>query len=464
MKKVLCFLFALVILITSLTVVAGKSLFDESENITYRLVDEWGDRQYLSGITADIDYSYYTILNWDAEFSPAGESKATLTFDRWNKSSVTYYHSGLSSVMFGIHDLKFMNKDLKAELDALKAEAKNPGDIRTKNLKMKDYFEYYPVNIGLYLGDISVDWQSGRGFDYPGKYNFYGITAERGQGFIDAVNSFFKIPVSDDAVIETTVYTGDGGSHSWHTSHENAFDFYFYGAVFSDTVYFTFSNELSSSDNEKRLVVDTSLIKGGYGIYAFPYTSDDINYEALDTVYSIPADSTVKALFHDETRNELYLALYEKDRYVLHIIDRETMTDITVIDLFELTTDAYVRVDQYEDFFVFIKNETEFTIVKRENEDFSKAFSGEMPDETVADRDYFTHRSKFAFDGERLVALTVERSGDEEIKIMSIQPDIMVFTDEGVQYYGKWVCSLGNPVTYRVIDDVTVDKFSVRIE
>ena len=463
MKKVLCFLFALVILLTSLTVFVGKSLFDESENVTYRLVDEWGDRQYLSGVTADFDFSYYTILNWNSEFSPTGESKSTLTFDRWNKSSEGYRYNGLSSSGFGIHDLKFMNNELNTALDELKAEAVNPGDIRTRTFMLRDYFEYYPIWFGLDLNDISIYWESGRGFDSAGKYNFSGITPSRGQAVTDTVSDYFRIPVTDDASITTTVHAGDRNSFSWRTSSKNEFDFFFYDAVFSDTVYFSFSNVLSTSDNGETELADTSLIPGGYGIYALPYSENDINYEALDTVYSVSSDSTVKALFHDEKRNELYLSLYENGRYTLHIIDRETMTDIAVFDLFECETGAYVRVAQYDDFFVFIKNETEFVIVKRENEVYSKAFSGVMPAEYVADRDYFHYNSKLAFDGERLVVLTVEGAGDEEIKIMSIQPDIMVFTEDGVQYYGKWVCSLGNPVTGVVIEDIRADAYSIRI-
>ena len=66
-----------------------------------------------------------------------------------------------------------------------------------------------------------------------------------------------------------------------------------------------------------------------------------------------------------------------------------------------------------------------------------------MPAEYVADRDYFSYYSTFDFDGERLAVFGIEEPFREELRILSIQPDIMIFTEDGIQYYGKWGCSLG---------------------
>ena len=99
MKKVLGFLCALLILITSLTVYVGADLYGERENVTFRLVDEWGDRSFLEGVTTHSQYSYYGLLNWDVDFAPfENEVNAGMTFRKTgrNVESTPYYGFGTS--------------------------------------------------------------------------------------------------------------------------------------------------------------------------------------------------------------------------------------------------------------------------------------------------------------------------------------------------------------------------------
>ena len=141
------------------------------------------------------------------------------------------------------------------------------------------------------------------------------------------------------------------------------------------------------------------------------------------------------------------------------------MTDISVVELFDFYEDEYVSVNQNEDFFVFIKNSVDFNVVKRNDDGkYESALTGAMPPEIIADRDYFSGNSRFAFDGERLVVLVIEEPGYEEICVLTIQPDVMVFTEDGLQYYCKWLCSLGEPAVrwpqfvYKKSDSVRINN------
>ena len=450
MKKVLCFLCALLILITSLTVYVGAALHGESENVTFRLVDEGGDSSYLSGITTHSSYNHYGLLNWDVDFAPfENEVNAGMTFRKtgYNVENEPYYGFGASMLAFS--EYRYFSEKLNEAIENLKAEDAKPGDIKVLKAKMTDYFEYYPVNFVLDLPEMSVSWVSGSSFSgRGGYYSFYGLTPSRGDGLVKAINDYLKIPVRENESFEIKLHWGDNGSYSLNCNRRNFFDFEFYNAVFSDTLYFTFSNEIYFSTVGTRYLCDTSEIPGGYGIYALPYGEGEIKYDEITTVYSVPADCVVQSLSCDEEKNVLYLTVHENDRYVLHVIDRATMTDISVIDIFSFTCDDFARVYVYDDFLVFIKNDTDFCIVKRNSDGtYGFAFSGAMPAEYVADRDYFSYYSTFAFDGERFVVFTSEVPNVEEISIMSIQPDIMVFTEDGVQYYAKWTCSLGSPLS-----------------
>ena len=123
------------------------------------------------------------------------------------------------------------------------------------------------------------------------------------------------------------------------------------------------------------------------------------------------------------------------------------MTDKTVIELFDFTCDDFVRVSQNEDFFVFIKNDIDFNVVSSDDDGkWKSALTGTMPAGSSVHREYFSYDSSFAFDGERLVVWVFEQPGMEDTQILSLQPDVMVFTENGLQYYCKWLCSLGDPV------------------
>ncbi len=466
MKRVLCFLLVLVVLSTSLIAVTGYSLIKESDNVTFTAIDEWGDRRFLEGVTAEMSFTYHDKINWDVEFTPFKETKTEYDYVTFYPlSRQGDYHYYISTTMIDLLDLKNENPELNQVVEDLKAEAKNPGDIRTAKIKFCDYFEYYPVNMNIYLPGITIDWDSRSGIDSKGEYVFSGISPLRGQGVINALNEFLRIPVKENDVREITVHANDHG-FSYRMSQEKSFDFMFYYVRTDDCIYLTFENEINTGHEEVRELVDTSLIPGGYGIYALPYGENDIKYEELKTVYSIPSDATVESLSVDEERKEIYLGLHENEKYILHVIDMATMTDKTVIELFDFTYEDFTRVSQYEDFFVFIKNVVDFNVVAiNEDGKWESALTGTMPPETVADRDYFSYRSKFGFDGERLVVWVMEDPGSEEIKILSLQPDVMVFTKDGLQYYCKWLCSLGDPIVkaYRW-ESVSTKDWKITVE
>lgn len=448
MKRVLCFLLVLVVLSTSLVAVTGYSLIKESDNVTFTVIDEWGDRRYIEGVTAEMQFTHNYRLNWNVEFSPLGEAKTEYWYNNLSTNmGESYAYYGICNTSYGLLDMKNDNEKLKADFENLKNELKNPGDIRRFSLKLKDYYDYYPVNFDFTLGEMSVSWNTSIGFDDVGSYSYSGITPSRGKGLLEALNRYLKIPVHEEDVREIKIHRGDY-AFSYSCSYSGSFDFEFYNVVFSDKLYFTFNNEITKSEEAKRTLVDTTQIPGGYGIYSIPYEENDIKYEEIKTVYSIPSDATVEALFCDEERNELYLTLHENDKYVLHIIDAEAMTDKTVIELFDFHFEEYVRVVQNEDFFVFIKNDVDFIVVERTAEGkYESALTGTMPPETVAERNYFSYYSWFGFDGERLVVLVVENTGYEEQSNMTILPDIMVLTEDGLTYYCKWICSLSTPVS-----------------
>ena len=450
MKRVLCFLLVLVLLGASLLGVTAFSLVKESDNVTFTLIDEWGDRRALQGISAEMSFTLHEKIHWEVKYTPFEKTETEFDYDTFYPLSYknNYHYYGFGTPSIGLLQLKNENEELQQLVDELKAEALENDKRASARINFCDYYEYYPVNLNVSLPGISIDWHNGFGMDEKGKYVFEGISPSRGQGVIDAFNGYFRIPVGESDVREISVLPNNNANFSYQTNREDTFDFLFNTVRTDSHVYFSFENEINTGHEWTRELVDTSLIPGGYGIYSLPYTENDVKYEDIETVYSVPSDATVKALMMDEERQELYLVLYENEKLVLHIIDMSTMTDKSVIELSDFKYGDYLRVSENENYFVFIKNDVDFTVVSINGDGkWETALAGTMPPETIADRDYFSYRSRFGFDGERLVVWVIEAPGTEEIKLLSLQPDVMVFTKDGIQYYGKWLCSLGEPIT-----------------
>lgn len=456
MKRVLSFISVLIILSTSLVTITGYTLAKESDNVTFRIIDEWGDTGLLEGITAEMQFTHHNQLNWTVEFTPSGETKCKYdynTFYNANRNAASYY--GMSYPYIDIFDTK--NALLQEIITNLKTEAKKPGDIKSRKIHFRELYEYYPVNFDLNLPEISISWASGV-FDENGEYIFSGITPSKGQALLNKFNEYFRVPVNENDILELSVHAADNGTFSYRASHRKTFNFVFTNVLSSECIYFTFPNEINTGHEETRELVDTSEIRGGYGIYALPYTGKNIKYEELNTVYRIPGDATAESLSIDTERNELYLGLHENEKFILHIIDMNTMTDKTALELFDFNFHDNIRVEQGEDFFIFIKNDIDYNVVEiTQDGTHESSLSGTIPPETIADKDFFSYNSWFGFNGKRLVVLTIENPGTEEIKLMTIQPDIMIFTKDGLSYYGKWICSLSDPVSNWGMSFVTLN-------
>ncbi len=449
MKRVLCFLLVLVLLGASLLGVTAFSLIKESDNVNFTLIDERGDRRALQGISAQMSFTLHEKLNWEVSFTPFEKTETEydyVTFYPLSYKNNNYYY-GFSTPSLGLLQLKNENAELKQLVEDLREEALENDKRASAKVNFCDYYEYYPVNLNVSLPGISIEWYNGFGMDEKGKYTFEGISPSRGQGVINAFNDYFRIPVGENDVREISVLPNDHGNFSYQTARENTFDFNFYTVRTDSHIYFSFENEINTGHEWTREFVDTSLIPGGYGIYSLPYTENDIKYEELKTVYSVPSDATVEALMTDESRQELYLVLHKNEKLVLHIIDMSTMADKSEIELFDFSFTDYLRVSENEDFFVFIKNDVDFNVVAiNDGGKWESALTGTVPSGSAYVREFLPYRSRFGFDGERLVVWVIDDPGAEEIQLLSLQPDVMVFTKDGLQYYGKWICSLGDPI------------------
>ncbi len=467
MKKLTALLTVLVLLSVFVCTAMAKEMLFQGENVVFKCTASEGDEALLEGVSTDIRFTVGGYINWDVSFSPLGEIEAELSFSKIPEREYYSFAEGLGDSFLDVFDLARRDARLGEYVGDYRNDLAD-GETKTFTVRMSDYFEYYPIRPSLRLGDISIDYDHVYDEsidDFRLDSRFYGISEERGRGFLKALEDFLKIPVYEDDVRIETVEKVSHGSYSFSSDYRNSYSFNFYNAVFDDIFYFTVTNRLPLSDGSGFYTVDTSHIPGGYGIYGVPTAKNDVKYEEMKNVYPIEDGCSVFDFGKlSSAEDVLYLALSRDDKYVIRFIDPKTMTDISELELFSLGFNDAVYFIEYEDFIVFYKNSFDIKVVTRTGEgNFAEVFHTIVPEDNTISWDYFPTQSYCAFDGERLVIFTEEMRQYFDEKDMSLTSEIIVLTENGIGYYGKWETSLGSIVKFYQESTVQFDEYRVKI-
>lgn len=458
MKKTLAFLTAFLILTVSLTAFTAKEIYNQGKTVDFVLTEETGDRSYLEDISVDMEITHSGMLNWNVNFTPFSETSSSLRFHKTEEHFYGYNHYGIDTWYFDSLDLAYINDDIKRVKDDIISNLSDTGDKETLYIRMSDYFDYYPVIPNLYFPGFNLSF-SYSGVDDEAGYSFDGISPERGRGFINKLQSYIKIPPYEDDVRNNTVEKIEQG-YSYSSDFRNNFNFSFQNALFSDMLYFTFDNRIYPTE----IRVDTSEITGGYGIYSVPYTGSDVVYEQMKTEYTVNENSNIVYLNGDTEKDLLYLCLIENGSFIFRVIDRKTMTDVASLDLFSYKEGDIIQYEICEDFFVFHKNNYELKVVKNTDGIYKEVFSYTVPEENNFGWEYFPYESSCAFDGERLMIFTPEREYHFDEPYFSLTHEIIVLTEKGLGYYGKWENSLGETVLHSSESFCRLEKFEISKE
>ncbi len=456
MKKTLAFLLVLILASGSLTVLCGAEINRMSSDVSYRLLEEKGDRAYLEGIKIGTNLHHDRILLWENIFDPSGDTETEISF---KKTGLPYRESkefpGLDFLWYNSDFLMFENEEFAEKIQKAKEELSEISEEITFEFRMADYYDYYPVYFMLNLPDFYINTAPRDGM--VGKQPFYyeSIDQDRAEGFNKKLGSFIKIPVLTDDVrkitVESNFVKNSLVKYSYFTNVNDTFELTAFNAVFSDKCYFSFSNRTQGEANKEGKFVDTSLIPGGYGIYAFSYSANDVNYEEMKNVYPLPADSTVVSLHGDEENSLLYLYLWENGKYIFKVIDENTMTDISEVELFDYSgASDWVYTFTAKDFSLFVKNDFEIKVVERKPDGtYEVRLEYNMPQENEYNWTSFPFGSDYVFDGEKLIVAVPERSiySDDENQ-RSCLLELFIFGNKEILYYGKWDCSLSESTDF----------------
>lgn len=269
-----------------------------------------------------------------------------------------------------------------------------PGEERTYNFVLTDYFDAWPLNIRP-----SAD---------------YYLEGER---LSELFQSYFSIPIPEGTQIKITVErSADGNSGSYYYE-ANLPLMESYAAAQGERAIFALSNSYTASDGpgtDRLIALDGSQIPGGWGIYR--YTPNEAHTDGtIETLWSLPEESIVVDFWGIEDGREFFLLTQEEGQLRLRIFDEEVRL-VQTLDLFSFSeAETYMQVYKGDGFFVPIAYGPRgegycyrFAVVARQPEGWSLAFTGDNWEATHLRHGSFSwahdsrHSLDMAFDGQRL--------------------------------------------------------------
>lgn len=463
MKRAVCVLICLLLLSGISVGIMASVIIPQGKAVEYTLQEENGDRSLLEGVTAEFNLIYNNRLKWDVSFSPLGNTETDLTFDKlYLSSSSVYRYQGLDSYWLSYQNLSTVSSQLRQDIKAVCEYVEEGTEIEYVKINLRDYFEYYPIFFEASFDDISINWQT----DYSennniyGEYRIHGISKERGLGFVDTITEYIKIPVHEDDARKVGITNRDG-RYSYSSYTEFGWNMEFYSVSIDNTVYFTITNNIRNSETGADELIDTSLIPGGYGIYAVSFSENDIDYENIRTVYQIGENKSVLMLYKDEQNKNLFLVLRDNGKLIFRVIDIATMTDVCEVYIGE-TQAEYISCKVSENFVILEDNRRiMYVLEKQADGTYKNALKYEFNEENKMGWYHIPYDYVADFDGERLVLMMLQESMLEE-PLYTSSPVFLVIHKDGRIYEAKYKCSLGD---YTDINGgfITHEKFSISI-
>lgn len=439
MKKMLALMAVLVVLSVGSIGVIGAAVNAEKDQVVFTEKIVRGDPSLAEGITVKTRTHYLNHLFWESTYS-LGNQKQCLTdydFSLAQRFEEGHSHYEGLSLQLGI----WFEADMKeTPVDQLTGVSKafrelydrlEPGEEQSKQIRLKDYYDYYPIAFTLTLpGDGWPD------YDY---FRFNGTPSEEAAKQTALFNDFFKIPVLDSDTLELSIAKPDGKSNVSKTSGFSAFDAYSpdtSSTYTSDKCYFTISDQKANGEK-----IDMSLIPGGYGIYALSYDSADddgksrLYADTLETVYPLDEEVHIFHLTTNAEQNKLLLFTSEQNATYLSVIDIETMKTVQKLQLFEEALEYLPYVWEYEDFLVLQQSENELSVVTLNDDgEYELTFTTSVE----SDYSYFMNYDvTMAFDGKRLVI--ADQLYDTQ---SACDFYVTIYDESGQRFYAEYQSSL----------------------
>lgn len=463
MKKSLC--------IFILTVAAGlcsvllvlRTVDSEKRSVAVSETVLAGDAAAAEGIFVEIGTHWKGQLLWNTVYQPGHVQEADSSFDfsgqgtAWNDrrpwgwgGRTEYVSLDIESVNFGtvyaasgnsnvvIENMPW-NKVLRAAADQTA-----PGETRTVTLRVRDYYNYYPVEMyAVFRGKNGYfpSYCQSREFTT----DFFRLRIPEDEEFLVTVNKDLYGEILDLKCSSagkgyypvTTAVLGEKGY--W-------FSFYLQGDRDSE--------ELPGEFGEK------------YAVYWLPSTEKvKADYEQMKTAVQLPEGIIPVAMELDGEERFLYLLALRKAQYILlsYVVNEGNLTLCQQLPVFDdaFDFDADVKRDDagyaahfrkmtvQEDGIMLTWENRRFVFISRDDEECRSWCTGIFPAEGEIEH-AFPYEHAFAFDGTRLAIAAFEGWDSLDSRLLVYREGQLVYSGY-YQNSGELDQALGMDMTDRVI-------------
>lgn len=456
MRRTTIIMFIVLILTLGGTCLAAVNIYDTRDEVTLTKISDWGSKELLNGLSMQLHMTYMDRLHWNTVIPMDHMENAATEYDfsirpvyaDWNR------YTGLTmDTSIWMSDFLADNGNIAENAEGLGqiyqelAEITDSNKETKREIWLKDYIDYYHYNIEIDIPGTKIDSRVNSSHKI--------MVQEQEKYAMQKLREFFKIPVLEEEHWQVSLGKDENGNIIHSGSSNGSSDFFYmwtFNAIARDCCYFTFG-----SHSEEGVVMDTSQIPGGYGIYYLPYdgtlegkeeTADkiSIDVDGLKMVYSLEPEIDVMHLHLNEKMDKLILHAEEYGEYVVTVIDVATMETLQKISVMDWDKDYGYQIYDEEDFIVTTVHKTQeegkieaVVIDENENREYEVAFICDIQNKELPS--FNTSMMYLNFDGKRLAM-----SGFMEEEEQGYQETCNVFLAvcdaSGMQYYGEYRNSL----------------------
>lgn len=274
-----------------------------------------GTSDAAKGLSFRLETDHEDYLYWDCRYTVGGSLEIKEAFRAGTKEDYLrpFYEEYPGVILYddaGFNYTRYYNIHsgnlhglAKAWSELYKQTSNENGE---KLIRIKDYCEYYPLKLELIT-------DCGTNASYTSIYatDDYACTVTK------EFNDYFRIPVLEDDHLKIGYHMMEGSNSYPGTGSHNHFDFTSVGIVKDQNAYFTFIPR-----TDQGTLVDTSLIPGGYGIYAVDIEINAVGWKCvssgtLRTVCSLDPALTVCQIRTDSTGKLLHVFAWDPDQNLL---------------------------------------------------------------------------------------------------------------------------------------------------
>lgn len=437
--------------------IAASNIYQEHDQVVLSETTLYGDSSATDGLTLKLATTYDRHLFWDTTYS-FGENSVTETEYEFHSLPVyddaPFTYQGL--FIDSYPETNFVPGNNQAGLHQAYQELYDSiksGTEGSRVIRLKDYIDYYPMNISLEFPGTSEYLSA----EELAKYEDSEIEPDSDLAAIYQLQEYLKIPVIEDEYLHIVLGKDSNGTVSHYgggTANGNHFYLNFLSRLTDTACYFTFDAHTENGD-----VVDTSELPDGFGIYCLPYEEgllaedgrdiSDIKVNELEMIYPLNPETMIDYLDISPDQAKLLLFTRENQQYLLTVIDLTTCKPLQKIAIFDKDSpDAYYNCCNQGDFIVIMQTTTDEALAVvsvDENNTYHVEFTCDYYPREFNFYNYYPEA--FAFDGERL-ALSGILYDYRNYLSGSCNVYLAVYDHTGLIYYGEYENSLETGIDY----------------